>query len=64
MPIPWGRHQVNFVLMIGIAEQDMKYFKDAFDLIIDLYSSVDKTIQILNTDTFDEFKAVFISSKA
>lgn len=63
MPIPWGRHQVNFVLMIGIAEQDMKYFKDAFDLIIDLYSSVDKTIQILNTDTFDEFKAVFISSK-
>lgn len=64
MPIPWGRHQVNFVLMIGIAEQDMKYFKDAFDLIIDLYSSVDKTIQILNTDTFDEFKTVFISSKA
>lgn len=64
MPIPWGRHQVNFVLMIGIAEQDMKYFKDAFDLIIDLYSSVDKTIQILNTDTFEEFKAVFISSKA
>lgn len=64
MPIPWGRHQVNFVLMIGIAEQDMKYFKDAFDLIIDLYSSVDKTIQILNTDTFDEFKAIFISSKA
>lgn len=64
MPIPWGRHQVNFVLMIGIAEQDMKYFKDAFDLIIDLYSSVDKTIQILNTDTFNEFKAVFISSKA
>lgn len=63
-PIPWGRHQVKFVLMIGIAQQDMKYFKDAFDLIIDLYSSVDKTVQILNTDTFEEFKEVFISSKA
>ena len=50
--------------MIGIAQQDMKYFKDAFDLIIDLYSSVDKTVQILNTDTFEEFKEVFISSKA
>ena len=64
MPIPWGKHQVHFVLMIGISEKDMKYFKDAFNLIIDIYSSVDKTVQILNTDTFEEFKDVFISYKA
>lgn len=62
-PIPWGRNHVRFILMIGIAEKDMKYFNDAFHLIIDIYSSVDKTIKILNTDTFDQFKEVFLSYK-
>ncbi len=54
-PINWGNKQVNFVLMIGITEQDMKYFKSAFDLIIDLFYSADRTISVLKTDTFKEF---------
>lgn len=59
--IPWGKHQVNFVLMIGVAEADMKYFNDAFHLIIDSYSSMDKTIQLLQTTTFAEFQKTLIS---
>lgn len=59
--IPWGKHQVNFVLMIGVAEADMKYFNDAFHLIIDSYSSMDKTIQLLHTTSFQEFKKTLIS---
>lgn len=59
--IPWGKHQVNFVLMIGVAEADMKYFNDAFHLIIDSYSSMDKTIQLLHTTSFQEFKETLIS---
>lgn len=55
IPIPREKHHVNFVLMIGVAQSDMKYFKDAFDSIIDVYSSVDKTVKILETDTLIQF---------
>jgi hypothetical protein len=45
--------------MIGITEQDMKYFKGAFDLIVELFCSTDRTIEILKTDTYDEFCSNF-----
>ena len=57
--IPWGRHNVNFVLLIGIAEGDMGYFRDTLDIIIELFSSVDATIRLLQTDSFDEFLEAF-----
>lgn len=57
--IPWGRHDVNFVLLIGIAQEDMSYFRDALDIIIELFSSVDETMRLMQTDTFDEFLHVF-----
>ena len=63
MPIPWGRQQVNFVLLIGVAQQDMKYFKDAFNIIIELYSDLDKTVELLHTKNFDAFRQVFTSYK-
>lgn len=55
----WGRQRVQFVLLIGIAEDEMGYFRDALDLIIELFSSVDTTARLIQTDTFDEFLAEF-----
>lgn len=60
--IPWGRHKVHFVLLIGIAKDEMAYFRDALDIIIDLYSSIDKTSRLMQTDTFEEFVDVFTQS--
>lgn len=60
-PIPWGRNEVNFVMLIGLAQKDMSHFRDAFDIIIDLFSSVDSTMRIMSTDTFEEFASSLIS---
>lgn len=57
--IPWGRHDVNFVLLIGIAREDMGYFRDVLDIIIELFSSVDDTMRLMQTDTFEEFLRAF-----
>ncbi|MEG0367755.1 MAG: PTS sugar transporter subunit IIA, partial [Coprobacillus sp.] len=54
-PIIWGNKNINFILMIGITEKDMKYFRNAFDLIIDLFYSTDRTLELLNTTNFEEF---------
>lgn len=59
VPIPWGRHDVRFVLMIGIAQEEMGLFRDVLDLIIEVFSSVDSTMRLLDTDTFDEFLRTF-----
>ena len=48
---------MNFVLLIGIAREDMGFFRDALDIIIELFSSVDDTMRLMQTDTFEEFPA-------
>lgn len=55
MPIRWGRKTIHFILMVGITKQDMKYFKPAFDLIIELFNSTNRTIELLRTSTFEDF---------
>lgn len=55
--IPWGRHDVRFVLLIGIAQEDMGLFRDVLDLIIEVFSSVETTMRLMQTDTFEEFLA-------
>ncbi len=55
MPIRWGRKTVHFILMVGIARQEMKYFTPAFDLVVDLFNSTNRTIELLKTNTFEEF---------
>lgn len=58
-PIPWNdQHKVNFVIMIGMAKGDTRYFQDILDLIIDLFLSPEKSRGVLRTDTFEEFIAV------
>lgn len=58
-PIPWGRHDVRFVLLIGISQEDMGLFRDVLDLIIEAFSSVEITMRLMQTDTFEEFLAAF-----
>ena len=55
MPIVWKDKRIHFVLMIGITQQEMKYFKDAFNLIVELFSSTSRTLSLLKTDSFEEF---------
>lgn len=54
-PIKWGDKEINFILMIGISESDMKFFKDAFDLLIEVFYSTEKTLEILNTKNYKDF---------
>lgn len=35
-------------------------FRDVLDLIIEIFSSVETTMRLMQTDTFDEFLAVFM----
>jgi transcriptional antiterminator/mannitol/fructose-specific phosphotransferase system IIA component (Ntr-type) len=58
-PIDWSGKKIHFILMIGITEQDMKYFKGAFDLIVELFYSTERTLKILQTNTFEEFRNNF-----
>ena len=60
VPIPWGNKHVHFVLMIGISEKDMRLFPDAFELIVDRFCSTEKVLEILNTETFDQFRRILL----
>ncbi len=55
MPISWSKKSIHFILLIGISKQDMKYFKSAFELVIELFNSTRRTIALLKTNTFEEF---------
>lgn len=57
MPIRWKAKTVHFILMIGISEADMKYFKPAFDRIVELFNSTARTLELLKTDAFEDFCA-------
>ena len=61
-PIAWGSHNVKFVLLIGIAERDMAMFRGAFDLIVETFMSVDKTVALLRTSRYDEFVEAFLKA--
>lgn len=58
-PIPWGGRSISFVLLIGIAEKDMALFRGAFDIIVETFTSVEKTAALLRTGTYEEFVAAF-----
>lgn len=61
-PIAWGERKVNFVLMLGLAQDDMRYFQDVLDVVIDLYLSPEQSAKILATDTYEEFVSVLSGS--
>lgn len=60
-PLAWSGKNVSFVLMIGIAESDMKYFNDSFGIIIDKFSSKESTNALLKSGSFEEFSEILLS---
>ena len=47
--------------MIGIAESDISSFNDTLNFLIDIFSSTQKTLKIMNTNTFDDFKETLMN---
>lgn len=64
VPIPWGRHDVRFVLLIGITQDEMGLFRDVLDLIIEVFSNIDYTMRLLQTNTYAEFVDTFCHGMA
>lgn len=60
-PIPWGDRSVNLVMLIGLSAQDVRYFQDVLDLIIDLFLSPEKSMEALSSDGYDAFVRVLTS---
>lgn len=54
-PIAWGEHQVNIVIMIGMASEDMAFFQDVFDLVVELFLSPGRTARALQAHTHEAF---------
>ena len=50
--------EVTFTLWsFSITEAEMKFFKPAFDRIVELFNSTSRTLELLKTNTFEEFCA-------
>ena len=53
-PIHWGKSSVNLVMLIGLAQQDMKQFRPVCDTIVERFSSTKTVSEILKTHSLDE----------
>lgn len=60
-PIEWGRHGVRIVMLVGLSLQDMKYFQEAFDIILERFTDVDCITRILNSTSFDGFVEALVN---
>ena len=49
------QNNYNFDANLVYSDPQMKYFTDAFDLLVDLFNSTNRTIELLKTNTFEEF---------
>ncbi|MDJ1122668.1 PTS sugar transporter subunit IIA [Olsenella sp. YH-ols2217] len=54
-PVPWERHEVSFVLLVGLAREERGNFSDAMEVLVDAFSDMDTTLALLRTRDFDEF---------
>lgn len=54
LPITWNKNKINFILLIGVAQSDMQYFNDAFNILTELFLSPDKQIELLKTNNIRE----------
>ena len=61
-PIPWGRNDVNVIMMVGLTRSDMRQFRTAFGIIIERFSSADTLARILRSDGFHEFVTALVGS--
>ena len=54
-PLNWNGRFVNFVLLIGVREQDMPRFRNVFNLIVESFSNVERTLALLKTNDWADF---------
>lgn len=54
-PIPWGERHVSYVIMIGLASSDTRYFQDVLDLCINMFLSPKKSVRLLQAHTYEQF---------
>lgn len=59
-PIPWGRNDVNVVMMFGLSKADIHKLGLTFDVIIDRFSSTDSMQNIMKSKNFDEFVSALL----
>lgn len=59
-PILWDKKNVNFILLMGFAQDETQLFRDVFDVIIESFISTEKTLMLLKTNTFEQFMDVLI----
>jgi len=62
-PIHWGRGAVNIVMLIGLTREDMHHFTEAFDIIIDRFTTMRTTAIIMRSDTFEEFASALVDGR-
>lgn len=60
--LDWCGKPVNFVLLIGVAEQEMKEFRLAFDAVIEAFSDVKRTARIATSSGYTEFMNALTSA--
>lgn len=60
VPIDWNGSLVNFVLLIGIREQDMRLFRHIFDIVVNCFSNVEQTLELLKSNYWEEFIAALL----
>lgn len=59
-PIPWGRNNVNVVMMFGLSKEDIHQLGRTLDIIINRFSSARSMRDVLASDTFDEFVSALL----
>ena len=61
-PIPWGRNDVNVVMMFGLSKPDIHKLGATFDVIIDRFTRIDSMQNIMKSTNFDEFVSALVGS--
>ncbi len=61
IPVQWGNKTVQFILMIGITEIDMKHFSSVLTYLINLFSDQEMVLKLHSAASFNELKSVLLS---
>lgn len=54
-PIPWGRNDINVIMLFGLSKEDIHKLGQTFDIIVERFNSTDGMRRVLGSDSFDQF---------
>ena len=54
-PIEWGNKNIRFIFLIGVRENDMKEFSEAFSHLVSIFDNTENVIRLLETNDFESF---------